>query len=166
MDKYAKLFEFFRQCEPLKNLMSIAGTIEIDQNIILPVGASEAYQIAERIDTLGDYEADITPFPSVYEDFQINCYRWYDTKDTTTGETNVNVLTYEEVCDVCKWIEEQNDLMNFPDIGEQIVLMECTPFVPQIRYIDPDTNIVGYFVTVRLQYVNRRKGRTIMYEKL
>lgn len=164
MDKYAILFEYFRKCPYLKNLMSIASSASKGNTVILPQGASPAVQYQERVDTLGNYECIIEPYPSVYEDFQINCYEWYDVKDTSPPKFNENVLTYQEVCGVCDWVKKQNDLNVFPEIGEKIVSIECNPFVPQIRYVEPETNSVGYFITVRLRYVNRAPRKTVEYE--
>jgi hypothetical protein len=163
MNKYAILFDYFRQCPYLKNLMSIAGESEKGETVILPQGASPAVQYQESLDVYGNYECVIEPYPSVYEDFQINCYEWYDAKDTNPPKFNENVLTYEEVCGVCKWIEQKNYAKEFPEIGEKIVSIECNPFVPQVRYVDADTNTVGYFITVRLRYVNRIPRRTMEY---
>ena len=164
MDKYAVLFEYFRKCPRLSRLLSIAGENKEGNNIILPQGASPAVQYQERIDVNGDYSCEIVPYPSVYEDFQINCYAWYDVKDTSAPEYNSHVLTYQEVCEVCNWVKEQNDKNNFPDIGEQIVSVECNPFVPQIRGVDPDTNVIAYFITVRIRYVNRTERKSVEYE--
>lgn len=162
-DKYVILFEYFRQCPYLKNLLSIASEADKGNTVILPQGASPMWQYQEKFDTLGNYEAVIEPYPSVYEDFQINCYEWYDVNDTRPPQYNENVLTYQEVSNVCKWVKEQNELRNFPEIGEKIVSIECNPFVPQIRYVDNDTNTVGYFVTVRIRYVNRFKRACVEY---
>lgn len=164
MDKYAVLFDYFRQCPYLKNLMSIAAEAEQESTVILPQGASPAVQYQERLDVCGHYECNIEPYPSVYEDFQINCYRYYDVNDTNPPQFNGNVLTYQEVVGVCDWVKAQNEANNFPDIGEMIVSIETNPFVPQIRYVDPDTNTVGYFITVRLRYVNRTPRKTVEYE--
>lgn len=164
MDKYAVLFDYFRQCPYLKNLMSIASESNKGQTVILPQGASPVVQYQERFDTLGGYECVIEPYPSIYEDFQINCYEWYDVNDTNPPRFNENVLTYQEVVGVCDWVKAQNEINNFPDIGEMIISIECNPFVPQIRYVDPDTNTVGYFITVRLRYVNRTPRKTVEYE--
>ena len=164
MDKYAVLFNYFRQCPYLKNLMSIAGESDRGNTIILPQGASPAVQYQERFDVNGYYNCTIEPYPSVYEDFQINCYEWYDVNDTNPPFLNENLLPYNDVCGVCDWIKEQNEANNFPDIGEMVVSIECNPFVPQIRYADPDTNTVCYFITVRLRYVNRTPRKTVEYE--
>ena len=163
MDKYANLFNYFRQCPYLKNLMSIASESNKGQTVILPQGASPVVQSQERFDTLGGYECTIEPYPSIYEDFQINCYEWYDVNDTNPPQFNENVLTYQEVVGVCDWVKTQNEENNFPDIGEMIISIECNPFVPQIRYVDPVTNTVGYFITVRLRYVNRTQRKTVEY---
>lgn len=164
MSKYAKLFDYFRQCPELENLWSIAATEDRGVRVILPQGASPVVQYQEQIDTLGNYACEIVPYPSVYEDFQINCYEWYDVNDDSAPTRNENVLTLEQVTRICDWIKEQNDIGNFPDIGENIVSIECNPFVPQIRYVNPDEKTVGYFITVRLRYVNRTHGKTVEYE--
>ena len=164
MSKYTNLFEYFRQCPYLSKLLSIAGESERGNTIILPQGASPSVQYQEQFDVNGYYQCIIEPYPSVYEDFQINCYEWYDAKDDNPPYANENLLTYEDVCGVCDWVKTQNEVNNFPDIGEMVVSIECNPFVPQIRYVDPDTNTVGYFITVRLRYVNRTPRKSIEYE--
>ena len=164
MSKYAKIFEYFRQCPELADLWSIAATEDIGKRVILPQGASPAVQYQESIDNLGSYNCEIVPYPSVYEDFQINCYEWYDVKDGSAPEHNENVLSLEAVQSICDWVKEQNDNNNFPDINEKIVSIECNPFVPQIRYVNPEENTVGYFITVRLRYVNRAQRKTVEYE--
>ena len=164
MSKYAELFEYFRKCPYLANLMSIASEMKVGNTVILPQGASPAVQYEEEVDALGEYTCDIIPYPSVYEDFQINCYEWYDVNDTSAPKNNINLLTYEEVCGVCNWVEEQNDNGIFPNIGESVIAIECNPFVPQVRFVDTETNMVGYFITVRIRYVNRRQRRSISIE--
>ena len=164
MDKYAVLFNYFRECPYLKNLMSIASLQAEGNTVILPQGASPIVQYQEKFDVNGYYECTIEPYPSVYEDFQINCYRYYDVNDTNPPLHNGNILTYEEVVGVCDWVKAQNEANNFPDIGEMVVSIETNPFVPQVRYVDEKNNIVCYFITVRLRYVNRTPRKTVEYE--
>ena len=164
MSKYAKIFEYFRQCPELADLWSIAATEDIGKRVILPQGASPAVQYQEFFDNTGGYNCEIVPYPSVYEDFQINCYEWYDVKDGSSPAKNENVLSLEAVQSICDWVKAQNDAKNFPNINEKIVSIECNPFVPQIRYVNPEENTVGYFITVRLRYVNRAQRKTVEYE--
>lgn len=164
MAKYDELFEYFRQCPYLAQLLSIAAQAEKGNTVILPQGASPTVQYNDVLDVTGQYECQVSPYPSIYEDFQINCYEWYDVKDNNPPQYNENVLTYEQVCGVCEWVNNQNTLKNFPNIGEQVVSIECNPFVPQIRYVDEETNTVCYFITVRIRYVNHlRKNEVIEY---
>lgn len=163
MSKYARIFEYFRQCPELADLWSIAATEDIGKRVILPQGASPAVQYQEFIDNLGGYNCEIVPYPSVYEDFQINCYEWYDVKDGSAPIHNENVLSLEAVQSICDWVKEQNEKGSFPDIGEKVVSIECNPFVPQIRYVNAEENTVGYFITVRLRYVNHAKRKTVEY---
>ena len=163
MNKYGKIFEYFRKCPELSDLWSIAATEDRGVKVILPQGASPTHQYQESFDNVGDYHCEIVPYPSVYEDFQINCYEWYDVNDDSAPARNENVLTLEQVTSICDWVKEQNDIGNFPDIGEKIVSIECNPFVPQIRYVNPEENTVGYFITVRLRYVNRAQRKTVEY---
>lgn len=163
MNKYARIFEYFRQCPELEKLWSIAATEDRGVRVILPQGASPEVQYREYFDTTGGYNCEIIPYPSVYEDFQINCYEWYDTGDDSAPQKNENVLSLEQVVSICDWVKAQNDTRNFPDIGESVVSIECNPFVPQIRYVNPEENTVGYFITVRIRYVNRALRKTVEY---
>ena len=164
MSGIAGIFEFMRQCPQLAQLWSIGGVEEADNSVILPQGASEAVQYNEFTDVTDGYNGEIIPFPSVYEDFQINCFKFYDTKDNSEPSVNINVMTYDEVRAVCDWVAEQDANLNFPDIGEKVISVECTPFVPQILYVNEQENKIAYFITLRVRYVNRRQKRAVEYE--
>lgn len=165
MLNYAKLFEWFRGCPELSELLTVAATENEGVNVIFPLGASEVRRINEYTNVNNEYVCEIIPYESVYEEFQINCYRAYDVRDETAPAQNVNVLTLSEVSRVCEWIKNKDEREEFPDADEQIVSMECVPFVPQIQYINPEEGTVGYFVTVRVRYVNRAKKREMTYAR-
>lgn len=155
MINYASLFEYLKQCPELQQILPIAGEADAGATVILPQGASSATRTQnESIDVNGFYSCEIVPELSLYEDFQINCYRRYDSKDTSESYSNLNVLTYNEVCKICNWIKRQNNLRIFPDIGYSVISIECIPFVPQIRYVNEVDNIVCYFITIRIRYKN------------
>ena len=164
MDRITSLFNYFRQCPQLADLWSIAATEEEGVRVILPQGASPAVQYDEHIDDLGNYECDIIPYASLYEDYQINCYESYDPNDSSSPQYNLNVLSFEEVRKICAWVSEQNAKGNFPDIGENVVAIECNPFVPQIRGISVDEKTLCYFITIRIRYVNWQGVRSVYYE--
>lgn len=163
MNKYANLFEYFRQCPFLSDLLSIAAESEAGNKVILPQGASQRRQYRESFDAVGAYQCDIIPYPSLFEDFQINCYLPYDVRDKKRPQENTNVLNYNEVSSVCEWVREQDNKGVFPDIGLDVFAVECYPFVPQVRYVDANTNTVCYYITVRVRYVNPDKETKSIY---
>ncbi len=158
------LTNYLRQCPELENLLPIAGEAEEGNSIVLPQGASPDKQVNGGYDVNGNFEAEIIPYDVVYEDYHINCYKYYNPRDPKPPERNVNILTEREVKAVCEWVREQNEINNFPHIGEKVICIECNPFVPQVRYVDEANNIVCYFVTVRIYYVNLTPRKTVEYE--
>ena len=163
LDRVEDLTYYFRVCPELENLLPLAGVEEEGNSIILPQGSSPAKQVNGGFDVTGRFEADIVPYDIVYEDYQINCYKFYNTKDPKPPARNENILTEKEVRRVCQWVKEQDNIGNFPDIGESVICIECLPFVPQIRYVDDANNLVCYYITVRIYYVNRAERKTIEY---
>lgn len=165
MSKYTEIFDYMRTCPALANLWSIGATENADTAVILPQGASPAVQYQETSDTLGGYSCVIEPYPSVYEDYQINCFKFYDTKDSSAPSANINVMSLDEVQSICDWVAEQNEIGYLPNItGRQVISIECNPFVPQIRYVNEQENIIAYFITVRIRYVNPTRRKTVEYE--
>ena len=167
MSRVTELFEYLRTCPQLNDLWSIGATEEVGVSVILPQGASQVYQyLNERTDTLGNYNCDIVPFPSVYEDYQINLYKPYYSGDQSSPEYNINVLNYDECQSICDWIMEQNEEENLPSLtGIDVVSIECNPVTPQVLYVNVQEDVIGYFITVRLRYVNKYKGRPVEIEK-
>ena len=165
MSKYTEIFNYMRKCPKLSNLWSIGAKENIGVNVILPQGASPAVSYEEKTDIYDNYECEIVPYPSVYEDYQINCYRIFDPADKSAPKNNINVLTIDEVQEICDWVKEQNDTGNLPKItGKKVVSIECNPFVPQIRAVNRQENSIAYFITVRIRYVNPAKRKTVIYE--
>ena len=162
MSKYTEIFGYMRTCPSLEKLWSIGATETLDRAVILPQGASPAVQYQEQLDVLGNYEAIIEPYPSVYEDYQINCFKFYDVNDSSSPSGNINVMSLDEVQAICDWVAEQNETGNLPKItGRQVISIECNPFVPQIRYVNEQENIIAYFITVRIRYVNPTRRKTV-----
>lgn len=162
---YVKIVEYLRQCPQINKLLPVAGEQTAYSDIVMPVGGSSTANIQGRFDNLGGYEGDIIPIPTIYKDYQINSYRPYDVKDNNPPQYNGNALTLEEVDEIFKWVSEQDNAENFPDVSEKVVSVECTAVQPYIRGVDEDLNIVCYAITFRVWYVNQfRKQRSVYYE--
>ena len=154
MSKYTEIFNYLRQCPQLRNLWSLVAEQNAGDSVIWPQGTSQRTQLKESIDVTGHYDYDIKPLPSLFEDYQINCYKSYTANDGEPG-TSYNVLQLEEVQSICDWIIEQNDSGNLPALtGKHVISIEPLPFNPQIRGIDPTTNTIAYYITVRIRYIN------------
>lgn len=155
----SNITEWLKQCPQMANLFSISAEGNDGDNLITPFSSSDRASISEQKDITGFYEADIVPFVSVYEEYQIDCFRM-----AYSNEDNYNIMSYEDVKSVCDWIEAQNLTGNFPEIGEQIVRVEPKPFLPSVRFRDVDANLVGYYFTLRITYVNKMQRRGVEYE--
>ena len=143
------------QCPQLSSLWNISAYEQDGANVIIPTSTSYRRDVNDRISVDGYYEAEIVPLPSVYEEYQINCYR-----TIVENDNEFNALNFEGVEDVVEWITEQDEIGNFPKIdNKKIVAVESFPFIPQIRGVDPDTGLVCYYITLRITYINNAKGR-------
>lgn len=163
--EYVKIVDYLRQCPQIAKLLPIAGEQKAYNDIVLPAGGSPTANISGNIDTIGGYDGRVVPIPSIYKDYQINCYRPYDVKDNNPPYANGNALTLEEVDEVFSWVAEQDNSENFPDVSEKIIAVECTSVQPYIRGVDDSENIVCYVITFRVWFVNEiRKPRCVYYE--
>ena len=156
MSKQKNITDWLIQCPQLATLYNIAAEQSDGINIIFPSGTGQRRNISDCVDITGYYEADIKPLPSVYEEYQINCY-----KALANSDNEYNVMKIEEVENVINWIIQQDEAQNFPDIGaEKVVAVEPFPFIPQIRFADPSGGFVCYYITLRITYINSAKGRS------
>ena len=161
--KIVEIFDYMRNCPQLSDLWSIAGVEDVGVNVILPQGASAKRQYVDSIDVTDKYECEIIPYDRFYEDYQINCYKAYDSKDSSSPKDNVNVVKFEDVQKICDWVAEQDETLNLPKItNESVVAIECNPHIPQIRFANAAENIIGYFITVRIHFKNKAK-RSVRY---
>lgn len=162
---YIKVVEYLRQCPQISRLLPVAGEQSAYNDIVLPLGGSSTATIAGNIDALGSYEGEVKPSPTVYKDYQINCYRPYDAKDGNPPKFNENALTVQEIGEVFAWVAEQDNSENFPDVPEKVVSVECTSVQPYIRAVDKTENLICYAITFRIWYVNTvRKARQVYYQ--
>lgn len=159
MSKLTAIKEWLSGCPSLSTLFVITAEGLNGDNLITPFGSSGRANIDDHTDICGTYCAEIIPKVTVYEEYQIDCFRY-----ANPNEDDYNILTYEQVEEACRWIEAQNLIKNYPAINEKIVRVEPQPFLPQVRFKDIDNNLVAYMFTLRIHYVNGMQRGYAEYE--
>ena len=165
MSRFAEIADYLRQCPQLANMSSIAADIGSDVSVVLPNGGSDKRVHNDMIDVNGDYACDIVPYASFYEDYRVQCYKYYDSNDTSVPSANINVLVLDEVQNVCDWIELQDNTGNLPIItGRKVVSIEPLPNSPELIGVNEEKSLIAYYINIRVRYVNTAKGRSMYYE--
>lgn len=157
MSKYQAIFDWLKTCPVFIDRLYFGSAEENDgDNVILPFGTSARSNLDDYIDAQGLYCGDITPLPSVYEEYQVQCYRYIGAE-----QNEFNIMTLDDVQSVCDWIIEQDELGNFPEIGKRVISVEPLPFIPQAAGRDLETGLWKWFFTLRITYQNTAKGRCV-----
>ena len=77
------------------------------------------------------------------------------------GYTNENVEEFLDVQGIMDWIEEQNDLRNFPDFGDkcQIDEMHTTTENPSLNGVDTSVTpaLAKYSMSIQIDYLDISK---------
>ena len=142
----------------MNDLFGITAESKGGNNLITPFSSSDRVSISSQNDITGVFEADIIPFDTAYEEYQIDCFRM-----AYPNEDEFNLMSYDDVKKVCDWIEEQNQIKNFPNIGK-VIRVEPKPFLPSVRFRDFESNLVAYYFTLRITFVNTVKRQVITYD--
>ena len=160
MSKQQEITDWLAGCPQLAELWNISAEAVDGANVLLPSGTSARRSVADMLDITGAYSIDILPEPSVYEEYQINCYKAFASNDNA-----FNVLKIDEVEAVIDWIISQDEAGIFPEItGKTVVAVEPFPFIPQIRGVDPDTGLICYYITLRVTYINTAQRRSALWQ--
>ena len=76
-------------------------------------------------------------------------------------ETNENVEEYLDIQAIIDWVEEQNDLKNYPDFGEdyEIDEMRTTTENPNLNGVDTSTTpaLAKYSISIQIDYLDKSK---------
>lgn len=166
MSRFAEIADYLRQCPQLENVASVAADIGMDVSVVLPNGGSSKRNHNDKMDVDGGYECDIIPYPSFYEDYRVQCYKYYDTNDESEPSENVNVIVLDEVQEICDWIEEQDNIGNLPIVtGRKVVSIEPLPNSPELIGVNTDVtpSLIAYYINIRVRYVNTSAGRSVYY---
>lgn len=156
MSKITDLYDYFLQCPHLKSLLPITTEIERGKDVFIPRGSSPVYAIVnENVDVVGNYNSIMMPFPSIFEDWQINCYRYADPNDETQNGDNINIINHDDVEKICKWLFEKNAKKQLPEYGgEKVFGIIPTETKPGIWGADVDRQQIVYAITIRVYFVN------------
>ena len=77
------------------------------------------------------------------------------------GYPDENVSDFGDVQKIVDWIEEQNDLRNFPDFGKDCSIeeVEALSANPVLNGVDDSVSppLVQYGITLRIQYIDNSK---------
>lgn len=158
MSKYSDIFTWLLTCPAFADNLSFgSGEVKGESNVIVPFGTSARRNISDYIDVDGYYNGSITPLPSVYEEYQVQCFRIIN-----ANENEYNIMTLDEVQSVCDWVIEQDEIGNFPQIeGKRVIAVEPFPFNPQSAGYDYETGISMWYFTLRITYQGTAKGRSL-----
>ena len=159
MSKITDLYDYFLECPYLKKLLPISAEEERGKDVFFPRGSSPIYAVTdERYDVLGNYNSTLTPYLSVYDDWQMNLYRYADPSDERQDKTNINIKKYDEVENVNKWILEKNGNKDLPNYnGLKIFGVVPAGTMPVIWGADTERQEITYAITIRVYYVNPNK---------
>jgi hypothetical protein len=166
MSKTTDLYDFFLECPYCQDLLPISADTSRGADVFFPRGSSSIYALQnERLDVLGNYSCTMMPYPSIFEDWQMNCYRETDPNDETQNGNNLNIIAHDEVEKICKWILEKNAKRELPKYsGERVFAIIPTETKPAIWGADALTNEIVYAIIVRVYFVNPEKMIDIEYE--
>lgn len=77
------------------------------------------------------------------------------------GYPNENIDEMLDIQSIIDWIEEQNELRNFPDFGEFCYVDEIRAMtdIPNLNSVDTTTTpaLAKYSVAIRIQYLDKSK---------
>lgn len=166
MSKITDLYDYFLKCPQCQELLPITGAVERGKEIFFPRGSSAVYANQnEQFDVIGNYSSTFTPYKSIYEDWQINFYKDAEPNDEIQDERNINILSYEDVEEVCKWILQNNAKRILPKYnGEKVIAIVPTGTMPIIWDTEEMKKIIAYAITVRIYFINPHPKIEVEYE--
>ena len=166
MSKITDLYDYFLNCPQCQDLLPITGEATRGKEIFFPRGSSPIYATQnENLDVLGNYNSTFSPYPSLYEDWQMNLYRYADPNDETQDKTNINIENYEDVEKICNWILQNNTNRYLPKYnGEKVVAIVPTGTMPNIWDADETKQMITYVITIRVYFVNPNPRIEVEYE--
>lgn len=154
MDKNQAIIDYMLTCPQIANNPTFFNCIQAqDNNKEIVTIANDRMLNKPYIDgsVLKRYSYTIIDFRSVTFNPLVNAL----------GYSNENVEDMLDVQGIVDWIEEQNDIRNFPDFGTDCVVDEIvtTSDTPNLNGVDNSLSpsLAKYSITVNVNYLDNTK---------
>lgn len=154
MDKNKAMIVYLQQCPAVQSNPTYFNFAEGEDNTkqLVPLGNDKAVE-KPYIDgsVLRKYTLTIIDYRSVVYQALVNA----------TGYPNENVEELAEVQAVLDWVDEQEELRNYPDFGSKCVIdkIEALSDAPKLNGVDHSTtpNLAKYSFSIQVTYLDKSK---------
>lgn len=154
MDKSQAMIEFLLNCEAIQNSSLYFNFVNAsDEDKQFVTTANDRVLDKKFIDgsVLRRFTFTIIDYRSVA----------YQELAKLSISSNENVEEYLDIQGIIDWIEEQNDLENYPDFGEscEIDEMKTTTVNPNLNGVDTSTTpaLAKYSISIQIDYLDTTK---------
>ena len=149
------IIEYLQTCPYLQNIKVYFNFAQATDNIKqLVTVATSTNTVKSYIDGSRDktYSITIIDYRSVAYQPLVNAQGDYP---------NENVEEFLDVQGIIEWVDEQNDLRNFPNFGNDYVVEEIstTTDIPNLNGVDTSIQptLAKYSVTIQVKYLDKTK---------
>ena len=152
MDKTQAMVSFLQTCPSLTNNTQFFnfGTVE-----------NNAHQLITRQDDVNLQRPYIDGSVLKRYTFIIDSFKSVGFTPIVSGLSDENMDDFADVQKLLDWVNEQNDLRNYPDFGESCFIdeMKTTSSKPELLGVDNQKNppVAIYRVTIQIDYLDNSK---------
>ena len=154
VDKNTAMIEYLQQCPAVRDNPTYFNFAEGEDN-------------TKQLVVLGNDKAVVKPYVdgSVLRKYTLTIIDYrsvvYQALVNMAGYPNENVEELQDVQSLIDWVEEQNELRNFPDFGEDCVVDEIVSLsdAPKLNGVDHSTtpNLAKYSISIQVTYLDKTK---------
>ena len=154
MDKHEAMIAYLQQCPAVHDNPTYFNFAEGEDNTKQLVVLGNDKSVAKPyIDgsVLRKYTLTIIDYRSVV----------YQALATVTGYQNENVEELQDVQSLIDWVEEQDELGNYPNFGDDCIVdkIESLSDTPKLNGVDHSTtpNLAKYSISIQVTYLDKSK---------
>lgn len=152
MNKSQIMIEYLKTCPYIQNesLFFNFGTVE-----------NNAHQMVTRSDNVQLQKPYVDGSILKQYTFYIDSFKAIAYNPVIDGFSDENIEDFQSAEKLIEWIEEQNDLRNFPDFGEDCIIDEMYSQTarPELLFVDTSTTpqTAIYRITIKIIYLDTSK---------